>query len=120
MDYMVYKNFFNELPDGIVSIPESPYKWNEHIQNSLMMSPPKHPWWLLVIDEAYNRKTWNVFSATGPQLLTPMYNKYPKLVNILSSELYNPNVYEPNKIDETKIYSKHLLTTTWSHEDIRK
>jgi len=120
MDYMVYKNFFNELPDGIVSIPESPYKWNEHIQNSLMMSPPKHPWWLLVIDEAYNRKTWNVFSATGPQLLTPMYNKYPKLVNILSSELYNPNVYEPDKIDDTKIYSKHLLTTTWSHEDIRK
>ena len=117
MDYIVFKNFFNELPEGKVSIPESPYKWNEEIQNAFMVSPPKHPWWLILIDEAYNRTTWNVFSATGPQLLTPMYKKFPELVNVLDCNLYNPNIYEP--VDDTKIYAKHLISTSWKHEDIR-
>lgn len=119
MDYKVYKNFYDELPQDAVSIPESPYKWNEHIQNALMISPPKHNWWLILIDECYNRRDWNVFSATGPQLLTPMYHKYPELVNILPYEIYNPNIYEPENIDETKIYCKHLISTSWSHEDKR-
>ena len=119
MDYKVYKNFYDELPKNIVSIPESPYKWNEHIQNALMISPPKHNWWLILMDECYNRREWNVFSATGPQLLTPMYFKHPELVNILPFEIYNPNIYEPEKIDESKIYCKHLISTSWSHEDKR-
>lgn len=119
MDYMAYKNFFDELPIDKVSIPESPYKWNEHIQNSLMMGPPNNIFWLYVIDECYDRTTWNVFSSTGPQLLTPVYFKYPDLVNILPYELYNPNIYEPESYDNNKIYCKHLITTSWSHEDIR-
>lgn len=113
MDYIVYKNFFDELPQDKVSIPESPYKWNEHIQNSFMISPPKHNFWLVVIDECYNRTQWNVFSATGPQLLTPMYFKFPNLVNVLPHELYNPNVYDDSSYDPEKIYAKHLLTTVW-------
>jgi len=48
-----------------------------------------------------------------------MYHKHPELVNILPYEIYNPNIYEPEKIDETKIYCKHLISTAWSHEDIR-
>jgi hypothetical protein len=71
------------------------------------------------MDECYNRRDWNVFSATGPQLLTPMYFKHPELVNILPHEIYNPNIYEPEKIDESKIYCKHLISTAWKHEDIR-
>lgn len=119
MDYQVYKNFYDELQQDIVSIPESPYKWNEHIQNALMISPPKHNWWLILMDECYNRKNFNVFSATGPQLLTPMYFKHPELVNILPYKLYNPNIYEPEDINEKEIYAKHLISTAWSHEDIR-
>ena len=114
MDYIVYKNFFDELPKDKISIPESPYKWNEEIQNSLMMSPPKQEFWLLAIDAAYNKKDYDVFSATGPQLLTPIYNKYPDLVNKLPVDLYNPNVYDSTTYDETKIYAKHLLTTVWN------
>ena len=114
MDYKVYKNFYDELPQDIVSISESPYKWNEHIQNALMISPPKHNWWLLLMDECYNRQNGYVLYATGPQLLTFIYYKYPNIVNVLPSNIYNPNMYEQDKIDETKIYCKHLLTTTWN------
>lgn len=113
MDYVVYKNFYDELPQDKVSIPESPYKWNEFIQNSLMMGPPKHNFWLVVIDECYKKRHQNVFSATGPQLLTPVYNKYPQLVNVLPIDLYNPNVYDDNSYDQNKIYAKHVLTTVW-------
>jgi mannosyltransferase OCH1-like enzyme len=116
MDYIVYKNFYNELPQDKISIPESPYKWNEHIQNSLMMGPPKANFWLICIDECYRRVDWNVFSATGPQLLTPMYFKYPDLVNVLPWELYNPDVYDETTYDTTKIYAKHLLSTVWQKE----
>jgi len=117
MDYVAYKNFFDELPQDKVCIPESPYKWNEHIQNSLMMSPPKAKFWLVCIEECYNRTTWNVFSATGPQLLTPLYFKYPDLVHVLPYELYNPNVYDDNSYDPKKIYAKHLLSTVWQPKD---
>lgn len=119
MDYIVYKNFFDELPQDKVSIPESPYKWNEHIQNSLMMGPPKAKFWLLCIDECYNRVNFNVFSSTGPQLLTPIYLKHPELVNLLPFDLYNPNIYENDSYDQTKIYAKHLITTVWKDQDIR-
>jgi mannosyltransferase OCH1-like enzyme len=119
MDYICYKNFYDELPKGIVCIPESPYKWNEHIQNSLMMSPPKQPFWLVLIEEAFKRTSWNVFSATGPQLLTPMYMKHKDMVHVLPFELYNPDVYQDNKdIKNTKnVYAKHLLTTVWNKDD---
>jgi len=117
MDYVVYKNFFDELPQDKVSIPESPYKWNEHIQNSLMMSPPKANFWLLCIDECYNRVDYNVFSATGPQLLTPMYFKYPDLVNVLPWQLYNPDIYDESTYDPKKIYAKHLISTVWQSKE---
>jgi mannosyltransferase OCH1-like enzyme len=113
MDYIVYKNFYNELPQDIVSIPKSPYDWNEVIQNSLMFSPPKNIFWLYILDECYNRREWNVFSATGPQLLTFVLAEHPELVNVLPLELYNPNTYDDNSYDQNKIYCKHLLTTVW-------
>lgn len=113
MDYIVYKNFYDELPQNIISIPKSPYDYNEVIQNSLMISPPKSIFWLYVIDECYNRYEWNVFSATGPRLLSFVLAEHPELVNLLPLELYNPNTYDDNSYDHNAIYCKHLLTTVW-------
>lgn len=115
MDYIAYKNFYDELPQGIVSIPKSPYEINEIIQNSLMISPPRNVFWLHVIDQCYNRSgnDWNVFSATGPRLLSLVYEEHHELVNILPFELYNPNIYDDSSYDSNTIYCKHLLTTVW-------
>jgi hypothetical protein len=112
MDYVVYKNFFDELPQDKVSIPESPYKDNEFIQNALLISPPKHNFWLLIIDECFLNKDKHVFEATGPQLYTNIYYKFPSLVNILPSILYNPHIGTDDFTSE-KLYAKHLLTTMW-------
>jgi mannosyltransferase OCH1-like enzyme len=115
MDYMVYKNFFDELPQDKVSIPESPYKENEFMQNALMCSPPKHNFWLLALDFCYKTKDYYVFEATGPMLLTRTYWKYPELVNVLSMDLYNPHINDKSKYNSNNVITKHLLSNTWVH-----
>ena len=113
MDYIVYKNFYDELPQDKVSIPESPYKDNEFIQNALMCSPPQHNFWLLVLDFCYKTKDDHIFEATGPMLLTRTYWKYPELVNILPIDLYNPHIADKEKFDSDKVITKHLLSSVW-------
>jgi mannosyltransferase OCH1-like enzyme len=115
MDYVVYNNFYDNLPSDKVSTPESPYKLNEHIQNALLASPPQHNFWLIIIDECYNHKDGHVFDATGPQLYTKTYYKYPQLVNLLDVDLYNPHINDKPKFDRTDIYAKHLLSVAWSY-----
>jgi mannosyltransferase OCH1-like enzyme len=113
MDYVVYKNFYNEMPPDKVSIPESPYKDNEFIQNALIISPPKHNFWLLIIDNCYQHKDEHVFYATGPQLYTQTYNSNKELVNILPVDLYNPHINDNEAFNKKDIYAKHLLSTAW-------
>jgi len=113
MDYVVYQNFYDNLPEDKVSIPESPYKNNEHIQNSFLCSPPQHNFWLLIIDECYKHKNDFVFNATGPQLYTQTYYKYPELVNILPVDMYNPDVNDKDGFNRNDIYAKHLLSVQW-------
>jgi len=113
MDYVVFKNFYDELPGDKVSIPQSPYIDNEFIQNALLCSPPQHNFWLLIIDNCYNHKDDHVFNATGPQLFTQTYYKYPDLVNVLPYEIYNPHISDKDAFNNDSIYAKHLLSTVW-------
>ena len=115
MDYIVYKNFINDIPQDKVSIPESPYKNNEFIQNALMITPPQHNFWLLIIDNCYKNRNEHVFHATGPQLYTKTYEKYPQLVNILPLELWNPHIDEKEAFNRTDLIAKHLLSTSWGN-----
>jgi mannosyltransferase OCH1-like enzyme len=113
MDYVIYKNFYDQLPEDKVSIPKSPYEKNEYIQNAFLCTPPKHNFWLLIIDECYKHKDEHVFNASGPQLYTQIYFKYPNLVNILPVDEYNPSVDDKIAFKRTDIYAKHLLSTSW-------
>ena len=76
MDYMCMKNFYNLLPQNKISISESPYKNNEHIQNALMISNKLNNFWMYVIEEAkYRINDPNTLSSTGPKLLSDIYFK---------------------------------------------
>ena len=114
MDYVCYKNFYDQLPDTI-SIPESPYKQHEFIQNSLICSPPLQNFWLLLIEEATNKKNSLVFFATGPALYTSMYHKYPKMINILPMNLYNPAKESP-EFNSPDVITKHYASNVWVGE----
>jgi mannosyltransferase OCH1-like enzyme len=114
MDYVVYKNFYDQLPPDKVSTPESPYKYHEHIQNALLISPPKHNFWLILLDEAINRKDVEVvFNATGPALYSDLYHKYPDMFNLLDMNLYNPDKTKPELFNAPNVIAKHLLSNVW-------
>jgi inositol phosphorylceramide mannosyltransferase catalytic subunit len=111
MDFVVYKNFYDKLPEDKVSICESPYKQNEEITNALMGSPPKHNFWLLVIDECYKHvNDSNVLLSTGPQLISKIYKAHPTLVHVLPEKLYNPFPWVKDT-DET--IARHYNTVAW-------
>lgn len=116
MDYVVFKNFYDLMPPNKVSIPESPYKHNEFIQNALLISPKEHNFWLLIIDECYNHRNDHVFDATGPQLYTKTYYKYKDLINVLPIDLYNPDINDKDAFEAKNIYTKHLLSSVWTHQ----
>jgi hypothetical protein len=115
MDYVALKNFYNELPENIISIPESPYKKHEFIQNSLLCSPPLQNFWLLLVEEAINNKDQLVFFATGPALYTNLYNKHKNLINILPMNLYNPAKESP-EFNSPDVITKHYASNVWIGE----
>lgn len=110
MDIQVYKNFFSELSDSKVSIAESPYKGNEEITNCFMGSPPKHNFWLLIIDRCYRYRDKYTLLSTGPQLISEVYKENPQLVHVLSDKLFNPAPWFEENPD---IYLKHYNTVMW-------
>lgn len=113
MDYFCNQNFYNKVNVPRVSIVESPYKHNEHLQNSLMASPKGLDYWLNVIDEARVRKDMaSTLSATGPRLIDKVYNMNKKAVNVLDSHHYNPHIENPEFNSKDNI-TKHYLTSVW-------
>jgi hypothetical protein len=70
LDYEPYTNFWDALPNDRVSLIESPYKINEQVQNSLMSSPARDPFWNVTFDILYQRrKSHKVLSSTGPSAM---------------------------------------------------
>jgi hypothetical protein len=70
-DFSLHSKLITDLiPDGI-GLVESPYRYNENVQNSLMTaSAPNLPFWDKVIELIQQRKGSNkILSTTGPKLL---------------------------------------------------
>ncbi|GMH75108.1 hypothetical protein TrST_g5010 [Triparma strigata] len=77
VDFEVLEDFWNVLPQG-VGLVESPYRYNERVQNSLMSSSVGHRFWDDVLEEVSRRKEKNiekpfgigVLQTTGPSMLS--------------------------------------------------
>jgi mannosyltransferase OCH1-like enzyme len=117
MDFECMRNFYNTLNQKNVCIAESPYKENENLHNSLMCSPPSHPFWEQVFKEAeLTKNISNVLTSTGPRLVDRAYNAYPnkEKVTILPEKLYNPSKNSAD-FNNPMVYCKHYLTTVWNN-----
>jgi mannosyltransferase OCH1-like enzyme len=79
LDYEPLINFWHRIASDRVSLIESPYKYNEQHQNSLMASPQGDSFWNAVLDalvqgggsssnSSYSSSS-SVFAKTGPQFL---------------------------------------------------
>ncbi|GBG34369.1 Inositol phosphoceramide mannosyltransferase 2 [Hondaea fermentalgiana] len=69
LDYEPLVNFWDHLPQDRVSLVESPYQYNEMVQNSLMSSPPKDPFWKHAFETLVKQFGKPVLAATGPVYL---------------------------------------------------
>lgn len=68
-DYEPRTNFWRYLPADRLALVESPYKYNEEVQNSLMSSPAGAPLLRYAISQLASTHNMSVLSSTGPAFL---------------------------------------------------
>jgi len=107
MDYEVKKNFYNELVKNKINIIESPYKFNEEAQNSLMASPAKHPTWKKVFKSLLeNRKGEDPLNTTGPRMLSKVYLSNKNTINLLDCKKYQRTRWSKKHLNLKKMGKK--------------
>jgi len=119
MDVEVRRSPFPYLRPGMVSIVGSPYPKNERHQNSMMASPPGHPFWRSLAQEAVRRHnlpgqyrtTWQL---TGPQLLDAVVDLCPQDVHVLPASEFNPAAQSP-LFNSPDVLTRHFCTSVWTH-----
>jgi hypothetical protein len=72
------QRFLMQLPSSGVGVVESPYKYNEHVQNSLMSSTQHHPFWREVVFPLLRERggSKGVLESTGPGLLSEALRRW--------------------------------------------
>lgn len=113
MDMQVLNDFMPYIPQNKVSMVESPYKYNENCQNSLMISPAKHPFWKHVFDELVSSKDHTkILDIAGPRMIDRAMKGWN--INVLSHHMYNPNKFV--KMDDKSIkrlFTRHYGTSVY-------
>ena len=91
MDYKVHDNFYHDLQHDKFNAVESPFKFNEDVQNSLMAVKPNHPFSKKLIDNLYKyRNKGNELQVAGPKFLSDIMNQYKNKVNYIKNILFLP------------------------------
>ena len=89
LDYEPLVNFWEYLPQDRPGIIESPYKYAETVQNSLMSSPAFDPFWLNVFALLIQNRYKHVDTSTGPLLLDNFLNFTDSSAYILPCENFH-------------------------------
>ncbi|GMH55490.1 hypothetical protein TL16_g01920 [Triparma laevis f. inornata] len=97
-DFEVVSDFWDVLPPDGVGLVESPYRYNEVVQNSLMSSVVGHPFWEGVLVEIGRRSSMNikkpfgmgVLQTTGPTMLSDTMQTYQSTTPPTSSQTFGP------------------------------
>lgn len=125
-DYQCVRGFAHLLPRGRVSLAESPHS-GEIVQNALMASTPRHPFWAYVLRELLaNVYVSDVVLSTGPRALLYAFDKAPRrMVTLLPRSRFSrwpgrrvQKVVEPLQAarmynGSDAIYAVHLGTESW-------
>jgi mannosyltransferase OCH1-like enzyme len=89
LDYEPRQNFFKEFSHDTVNLVQSPYI-SETVQNSLMASPPHHPYWEKLMNAASQKHFQagaSVLEVSGPKLLDSLQDTHvrsgPRRVHVL-------------------------------------
>jgi len=119
MDMEVLSDFYPRLSAQRPSIVESPFPNNEKMQNSLMASPPRHPFWLHVMREmaaVADHFQSSVLDATGPRMLDRVIADHGDIF-ILNKMEFNPppldRVYHTQRWMVDHPFTRHHCTASW-------
>lgn len=111
LDYEPLINFYDYLPKNQVGLVESPYLYNEKIQNSLMTSPKGDPFWIHVFQGLAQNADMSVLHATGPKFLDMMMDTSKHPVYTLPCENFHRIPYgELNDSKWTAVLVRELVT----------
>mmetsp|Transcript_29822 Transcript_29822/g.44079 ORF Transcript_29822/g.44079 Transcript_29822/m.44079 type:complete len:336 (-) Transcript_29822:3-1010(-) len=99
-DITLHSTAIQELIPNGIGLVESPYRYNENVQNSLMTATSAgHDFWLKVLELIQERSSSHVLASTGPAMLGDammIYNKElggeikdGRIVNVLPCELFH-------------------------------
>lgn len=122
MDYYCNKRFFEALPVGVVAVAESAWVPREFLQNALMISPRRHPYWHYVIGELMARSVIGAvqdgdrtLEMTGPKIFEDLARIVPKnMFFSLPRAKYSPLYYVVNvtKSHMTITFNSSATNTT--------
>lgn len=100
LDYEPLVNFWDHLPKDRVSLIESPYKYNEEVQNSLMAGPIGDPFWNTTFKVLMEKGDEPVLKATGPMFLDAMITRNEEPYHMLPCENFQrmPFVQEEGEV----------------------
>lgn len=117
MDFEVCKPFYHQLHQDKVSLVESSYRETETYQNSLMASPPKHPFWNEVFREllspTYEYYKESVLDATGPRMLDRVLERTGMSVHTLPAFQFNPRPASTTYQNTDSLFTRHYYTAVW-------
>jgi len=128
LDYKVHKNFYSILKPDKFNCIESPFKFNEEVQNSLMACVKNHTIFMEIFNSLKNNNSRSILSIAGPTFLTNVLKKQPKHFHILPCNEFQRiqekelKAYKNNKLlknacgkqsDNVSVYGEHLLSGTW-------
>jgi mannosyltransferase OCH1-like enzyme len=125
LDVEVVRDFEVFVPRGRVGIAESPFA-NEGVQNALLTSPARHPFWLHVLRELHaRRRTRSVLHATGPGALKAALSNAPAGAYVLLERERWAPPYRENKsafygersalapVTDARVVTVHHGTCSW-------
>jgi mannosyltransferase OCH1-like enzyme len=130
LDVEVVRNFEMLVPRGRVGIAESPFA-NEGVQNALLTSPARHPFWLHVLRELHARRhKRSVLHATGPGALKAVLSKAPGYTYVLLERERWAPPYRENKsafygersalapVTDARVVTVHHGTCSWCDDTL--
>jgi len=115
LDYMPLGNFWELLDPVKVSIAQSPIRFAESVQNSLMASPSGHPFWLIMFEALKrNANVRDISQSSGTALLSSLVDENLDEIYLLPCQVFmrlSPMRFTDNDVVTGFLY-KYILYYT--------
>ena len=132
MDFECVRPFMDRVDDSKVGVAESQHLEDngEELQNALMISPEKHPFWLEVFKDLKEHADDDVGGdaapiwKTGPYVMIRTYHAHPDLMQPLPRDNFAPKTvphssgqetFTDEQRDNPNIFTVHHGTFTWGN-----